>query len=294
MISVILVTYNSVAVLPNCIRSLEDSSSAEKMEIIVADNSSVDGTVEWLRRYEQDAIFPFEQVKILTLKENLGYSYANNRAMELAQGDILLFLNPDTVVGSDAIVACVAILAERDNVGAVGCRLILPSGKLDKACKRSFPTFWNSFSRFVGLSFLFPTSRWFSQYNLTYLSDSESYPVDCLSGAFLMIPKVVKEVVGGFDDDYFMYGEDIDWCYRIKQAGYEIWYEGKVSTVHVKGGNGGKRSPESLKHFYDSMFLYYVKTRDLSSHSIRAKFLRGAVFLLGRFSSVARRLRNLR
>ncbi len=140
-----------------------------------------------------------------------------------------------------------------------GCRLLLPDGRLDRACRRSFPTLWNSFARLSGLSLLFARSRLFAGYNLTYLPDNANYAVDCVSGAFLMVSRAVYERVGGLDKDYFMYGKDIDWCYRIRAAGYQVWYEGDVVTVHHKGGNGGKRSAHSLYHFYNTMLIYYRK-----------------------------------
>lgn len=262
MISVILVTYNSMAVLPNCINSLENSSSAQELEIIVVDNGSVDGTVEWLRIYEQDARFPFDKVIVLLMKENRGYAYANNRAMEIARGDVFLLLNPDTIVSEDTISVCTGGALWTDKrMGAVGCRLIRADGSLDRACRRSFPTLWNSLARFSGLSLLFPRWRLVAAYNLTYLDEFGVYSVDCLSGAFMMVPRAVVETVGGLDEDFFMYGEDIEWCYRIRRAGFDVWYEGSVSTIHLKGGNGGKRSPDSLKHFYDSMYVYFSKTR---------------------------------
>lgn len=274
MISVILVTYNSMAVLPNCLWSLEQSSSATGLEIVVADNGSVDGTVQWLEIYKTKQEFPFVAFVVVPLEGNQGFAYANNRAMEKAAGETLLLLNPDTVINSDAISVCAAVLARDTSIGAVGCRLVLPDGKLDRACKRSFPTLWNSFSRFTGLSVLFPRSRFLAGYNLTYLDEHGAYSVDCLCGAFMMVPAKIRRTIGDLDEDYFMYGEDIDWCLRIKRAGYCVHYEGTVSTLHLKGGNGGKRTSDSLKHFYETMPLYYTKSLFPRSSYIVAPLLR--------------------
>ena len=136
---------------------------------------------------------------------------------------------------------------------------MLSDGRLDRACRRSFPTLWNSFARLSGLSLLFARSPLFAGYNLTYLPNDVNYAVDCVSGAFLIVSRAVYERVGGLNEDYFIYGEDIDWCYRIRSAGYQVWYKCSVVTVHHKGGNGGKRSAHSLYHFYNTMLIYYRK-----------------------------------
>lgn len=280
MISVVLLTYNSMSVLPNCIRSLEECTSAAELEVIIADNASSDGTQSWIENYVSSGNHVFRNVMKMNLMDNRGFAYGNNRALECANGEFLMLLNPDTVVGKEAIARCVKRLEGNAQIGAVGCRLELGDGTLDRACKRSFPTLWSSLARFTGLSLAFPRSRRVARYNLSYLDERGSYPVDCLCGAFILLPRQVYEAVGGLDEDYFMYGEDIDWCYRIKAAGYQIWYEGAVTTVHLKGGNGGKRSRESLWHFYDSMYLYYVKTRQHGTRSAVAVLLRLATMLM--------------
>ncbi|KPV42450.1 glycosyltransferase family 2 protein [Alicyclobacillus ferrooxydans] len=259
MISVILVTYNSMSVLPDCLASLEINPIASELEVVVADNASSDGTLRWLMEYQKSHSFLFASFQLLELKRNTGYAYANNRAIEQARGDMVLLLNPDTVVGSDAIVSCKEVLERDKQIGAIGCRLILRDGSLDRACKRSFPTLWNSFSRLSGLSLLFPRSRWLASYNLTYLDETKCYDVDCVSGAFMMVPASVISIVGALDEEFFMYGEDIDWCYRIKDAGYRVWYEGAATTLHLKGGNGGKSTTTSLLYFYGTMGMYYRK-----------------------------------
>ncbi len=286
IISVILVTFHSSDVLGPCLAALERSKAAARLELIIVDNASTDNTWLRVRSYGERTDLPFRAVRPVRLEENRGYAYANNRGLERATGDHLLLLNPDTEVGQGAIERCSALLgatvemeadrnvaksrpallgarseavADKRVVGVAGCRLVLQDGRLDRACRRSFPTLWNSFCRFSGLSLLFPRAKWFAGYNLTYLDEHAGYEVDCVSGAFMMVARDAYTRTRGFDEDYFLYGEDIDWCYRIKAAGYAVWYEGAVSTLHVKGGNGGKRSPESLQHFYDTMLLYFRK-----------------------------------
>lgn len=280
MISVILVTYNSMSVLPSCIHSLEQCSAARELEIVIADGGSSDGTLEWLYEYKERYEVSFLGVQLVRLSSNRGYAYANNRAIERARGDFLLLLNPDTIVQPSTIETCLNTLTKDQTIGAVGCRLLLLDGKLDRACRRSFPTLWNSLMRFSGMSLLFPQSRILSSYNLSYLDECESYPVDCLSGAFMMVPTDVAKKVGPLDEDYFMYGEDIDWCYRVKQKGFKVWYEGKVTTVHLKGGNGGKKSQLSLHSFYATMGIYYRKRHPTRRYLFHRFALRGVLFLM--------------
>jgi len=269
LVSVVLVTYNSMSVLPACIESLENASIASDMEIVVIDNQSADGTYSWVTAYNNQVFSGFHIIKSV----NHGYAYANNLGLEYSSGDILLLLNPDTIVSKYAIERCEAALRNRVDIGAVGCRLTMENAKLDKACKRALPTIWNSITRISGISLLLPKSRWFAHYNLTYLDECKAYPVGCLSGAFLMTSRDIYEEVGGLDEDFFMYGEDIEWCHRISQAGYVVWYEGTVGTIHIKGGNGGKKSRASLRHFYNAMLLYFLKTRGLKQDGIISKLI---------------------
>lgn len=260
VISVILVTYQSMRVLPDCLDSLEKCSSRDQLELWIVDNQSQDGTWEWVQRYQNEKCSkPYLDIHVLQLAENKGFAYANNRALEKAKGDYFLLLNPDTVVGENAIQVCYDKIKSDPMIGAITCRLELGNGELDKACRRSFPTLWNSFAYFSNLSKLFPKSPKFSAYQLTYLDEYGSYPVDTASGAFLMFSKAVYEIIGGLDEDYFMYGEDIDYCYQIKKNGLQVWYEGKVTTVHLKGGNGGKISNRSLMNFYTTMGTFFEK-----------------------------------
>lgn len=274
MISVVLVTYNSLDVLPACMASLIECTSALQLEIVIVDNLSTDGTRDWLGVWKQRYYNLFLSITIVELTDNRGYAFANNRGLEVCKGETILLLNPDTLVGRTAIEICAERLLSNENIGAVGCRLELGDGTLDRACKRSFPTLWNSFSRLTGLSIAFSESRFMAGYNLSYLDEHSCFAVDCLCGAFLMFSRTVLDDVGFLDEDFFMYGEDIDWCYRIRRFGYQIWYQGTVTTIHYKGGNGGKGSRQSLKHFYETMHLYYVKTLGHRPQSLSAIMIR--------------------
>ncbi len=291
MISIIIVTYNSIAVLPSCLRALSASQGANHFDVIVVDNASSDDTCAWLDTFITEDRHGYASITSIKLEENRGFAYANNRGLEQAAGDHLLLLNPDTEVEPTTILSIARLLDDDSGVGVAGCRLVLRDGRLDQACRRSFPTLWNSFTRMSGLSLLFPRSQWLASYNLTYLDEYQSYEVDCISGAFLMIRKIVYDTIGGLDEDFFMYGEDIDWCYRIKKSGYRVLYDGTVSTLHLKGANGGKRSDESLRSFYDTMLLYYQKHYAGSNIVIMQIIIKSVLWSLYQLNRVKNKLK---
>ncbi len=241
-LSVIIVNYNTIKLLKKCVDSVK--RTFPEGEIIVVDNASSDGSREEI---------PKMSVKGILLEENAGFSKANNIGLKQATGENILFLNPDTVVHEHTLKRCLDFLKANKKTGAVGCRVALPDGSLDKACKRKFPTPFNSFCTIFKAAKILPKLG----YNIVG-NDQGVYPVDCLVGAFMMCPKAVLEKTGAFDEDFFMYGEDIDLCFRIKKAGYEIWYLGDQAITHIKGAVG-KRSKKAKIAFYDSMGIYYKK-----------------------------------
>ena len=241
-LSVIIVNYNTKELLKSCVDSV--NQTYPESEIIVVDNFSTDGSREAISKMP---------VKAVLLDENAGFSKANNIGIEYATGENVLFLNPDTVVHKNTLKRCLDFLKVNKAAGAVGCRVILPDGTPDKACKRKFPTPFNSFCTIFKIAKVIPKLG----YNIVG-NDDGVYPVDCLVGAFMMCPKAVLDKTGGFDEDFFMYGEDIDLCLRIKKSGYEIWYLGDSVITHVKGA-AGKRSKKAKIAFYDSMSIYYKK-----------------------------------
>ena len=253
-LSIIIVNYKTLELTFNCIDSIIKSNLKDiDYEVILIDNASNDGSIE-----EIEAQFP--HLKIIKNVDNLGFSKANNQGIRASSGQTILLLNSDTIVDFDTLKESLAFLQKHKNIGALGCKVLLPSGKLDPACKRSFPTPLNGIYHQLRLDDAYPDSQRFGAYNLTYVDENKTCPVDCIMGAFMMVPKPVIDRVGLLDEDFFMYGEDIDWCYRIKEAGYQIMYYPQVRIFHHKKASGiGKRNPKVIAAFYDSMGIFYQK-----------------------------------
>lgn len=250
-LSIIIINYNTKNLTLDCLQSIYTNPPiGYNFEVFVVDNASTDGSPEAIAR-------EFPQVQLITNKENLGFAAANNQAIKPARGKYILLLNSDTIVVNECLQIMLDFMENNPEVGAAGCKVVLPNGGLDKACKRSFPTPENSFYHAVGLSKLFPSSKRFGAYNCTYLDEDKVSEVDCLVGAFMMVRREVIEQVGMLDEKYFMYGEDIDWCYRIKKAGWKIVYYPKAKIVHYKGASSKKKKWKTVFEFHRAMFLFF-------------------------------------
>lgn len=253
-LSIIIVNYNTKAVTLQCLESVYTSKTDEmEFEVILVDNHSTDGSVKAIAE-------KYPQVRLIVNDDNLGFSKANNIGIRAAGGRAVLLLNSDTVVEPDTLKGTFDYLMRHLDIGALGCKVVLADGTLDAACKRSFPTPANGIFHTLKLDRAFPNSRLFGSYNLTYLDEDEINDVDCLVGAYMMVPMRVIDDVGYLDEDFFMYGEDIDWCYRIKQADYRIVYYPKYRITHYKKVSGiGQKNPKVIEAFYDSMGIFYDK-----------------------------------
>jgi len=251
-VSVIIVNYNVKYFLEQALYSVQKASADRQIEIIVVDNNSHDDSVSWIRR-----IFP--DVTIIANTDNVGFARANNQAMKIATGRYFLILNPDTILQEDTIDVLARFLDSHPEVGAVGPKIIFPNGVFDYTCRRGFPTPWVSFSKLSGLSKLFPKSPLFSRYNMTYIDPDVPIEVDALMGACMMMRRETYQAVGGFDEDYFMYGEDIDWCFRIKKTGWHVHYYPKTQIIHYKGESTKRAGTKRNKHFYGAMHLFVRK-----------------------------------
>ena len=249
-LSIIIVNYNTAGLLSNAIDSIHKTTKGLRYEIIVSDNGSMDGSEEYIKNNYTDVIW-------ISNNANLGFAKANNIGIKRAQGRHILLLNSDTVLMDNCLDSCVDYMDKHMDIGALGCKVILPDGSLDAACKRGLPTPSASLYKFLGLPKLFPKSRVFGQYNLTYLDEDEVNEVDSLVGAFMMVRREVIDEVGLLNENYFMFGEDIDWCYRIKEADWKIVYYPDAKIIHYKGGSG--RNLKTDYEFHRAMYLFYNK-----------------------------------
>lgn len=239
--------------------------SADSCEIFVVDNASIDGSVEMVKK-------EFPQVNLIASDKNLGFAKANNLALKQAQGDYILFLNPDTIVLPETLPAMLKFMDENKDVGIVTCKVQLANGELDWDCHRGFPTPWASLTRFLGIYKLFPKSKIFNQYYLSYLPMAQIHEIDSCAGAFLLTRREVLNEIGFWDEDYFFYGEDIDLCFRAKKAGWKVVYNPNAKIIHYKGASSGikkttqkvtKATSESrqkaLRASVDAMRVFYDK-----------------------------------
>ncbi len=234
-LSIIVVSYNTRQLLDDCLASLYSAEApAGGMEIIVVDNASSDGSVDMVAG-------KYPGVTLLACKDNLGFSAANNRGTAVAHGDYLLFLNSDTVVFADSLVKPLGYMRANPQVGALTVRLVYPNGERDPDNHRGFPTPWNSLCHFSGLSRVFPSSPRLNGYFRGYEDFEAVHTVPVIAGSYMMMPRALDRQLGGWDETYFFYGEDIDYCYRIHQAGYEITYYPLVKVLHYKGASSGLR-----------------------------------------------------
>lgn len=234
-LSIVIVNYNTRQLLDDCLVSL---LAAEKpaggMEIIVVDNASSDGSQALVRE-------KYPTVRLVVSKVNRGFSAANNIGVAVANGRTVLFLNSDTRLEPDALVKPLAYLDQHPEVGALTVRLIYPTGQRDPDNHRGFPTPWNAICHFSGLSKLFPHDSRFNGYFQSYADMTQTHPVDVIAGSYMLMPMALCRELGGWDETYFFYGEDIDFCYRIRQAGYQIIYYPHVEVLHYKGASSGLR-----------------------------------------------------
>ena len=261
-LTIIVVNYNTSNLLRDCLASIYRSQGDFVYQVIVVDNASPDDSVAMVQ-----AEFP--QATLIANPMNGGFAYANNQGFKLAGFAVdgtpqpqapryALMLNPDTVLPPNGLADMLAFMDSHPDAGAVGPKLILPDGKLDLACRRSFPTPEVSFYRMVGLSKLFPTSPRFGRYNMTHISPDKLIEVDALVGAFMLVRRETIAQAGLLDETYFMYGEDLDWAYQIKAHGWKIYYNPAVTVNHVKRA-ASRRSPKAQIEFYRAMDIFYRK-----------------------------------
>lgn len=264
-LSIVVVSFNTKELLGKCLRSVFASATTYSFEVLVVDNASADQSAEMV---EQE----FPAVKLTRNVHNVGYAKANNKAIKLASGRHLLLLNSDVEIMPDTLQKMLDYIEGHPEAGIAGPRVVREDGTLDLACRRSFPTPASALWHFLGLSFLFPRFK-LSSYNLTYLPEDVEADVDSVMGAFLLIRRAAVEKIGLLDEDYFMYGEDMDWCFRTKAAGWAVRYVPAVKVVHHKGSSSRKIPGKALYEFHRAMSLFYDKHYRRS----RSVFTTGAV-----------------
>ncbi len=234
-LSIVVVSYNTKQLLDDCLLSvIRAEQPPGGIEVIVVDNASKDGSQAMVQTQ-------YPGVKLVAQTENLGFSTANNAGTAVSQGRYLLFLNSDTRIAREALIEPFNYLEAHPEAGAITVKLIYPSGERDPDNHRGFPTPWNAMCHFSGLNRLFPDKPRFNGYFQSYADFSQTHAVEVIAGSFMMMPRALFDQLGGWDETYFFYGEDIDFCYRINNAGYQIIYYPHVEVLHYKGASSGLR-----------------------------------------------------
>ncbi|MGG9970837.1 glycosyltransferase family 2 protein [Ferruginibacter sp. SUN002] len=271
-LSIIIVNYNVKQFLNNCLIAVEKAIRNIDAEIFVVDNNSTDGSKEFFNG-------KFPAVQFIWNKENIGFAKANNLVVEKASGKYILFLNPDTIVPEDCFEKCLAHIESQSITGALGVKMFDGKRNYLKESKRGNPTLWNAFCKMFGLTSIFPKSKLFAGYYLGHLSENKNNEVDILCGAFMFVRKDVLNTVGSFDEQFFMYGEDIDLSYRIKKSGFSNYYFSETSIVHFKGESTKAGDLNYVKNFYGAMNIFVKKHYSGGKYRLFSVFIHVAIWL---------------
>lgn len=240
-VSIIIVSFNTAELTVACIHSIIQTVKKSSYEIIVVDNNSSDNSVSELKKIKNS------KLKIIENHENSGFSKANNIGIKESVGKYVLCLNSDTLVYENTIDGMLQFMEENKDCGASTCFLRLPNGKMDDATHRGFPTPWRAVTHFSGLSKVFPKSNIFAGYNLGSLDLKTTHEIEALAGAFILVRREAGEQVGWWDEDFFFYGEDLDFCFKLKEKGWKIYFVPDFEILHYKGASGGiKKSSQNI------------------------------------------------
>ena len=275
-LSIIIVNYNVRDFLMHALESIQRAVDGITAEIFVVDNASVDGSVEMLKN-------TFPQVIVIENQSNCGFAAANNQALRKAGGKYAVLINPDTIVQEDTFSRLIAFMDAHPDAGAATCKILNPDGSFSIDTRHSIPTPMTAFWKQIGFSKLFPHSKVFARYNLTYLDENELNQVDAISGSFMFLRTEILTGVGLLDEDYFMYCEDVDYCYRITKAGWKIYYVPASSLIHYKGESTKKNNIDYVINFNRSLYLFYKKHFHQKYFSIVGWIILAGVFLRGIF-----------
>ncbi len=271
-LSIIIVNYNVKFFLEQALLSVEKATRTLSAEVFVVDNNSVDGSVEMLKE-------KFPNVRLIANKDNTGFSKANNQAIKISTGEYVLLLNPDTVVEEDTFEKVIRFMDSTPDAGGLGVKMLDGTGKFLPESKRGLPTPMVAFHKIFGLSALFPSSKLFGGYHLGYLDKDQIHEVDVLSGAFMLIRKKVLDKIGLLDEQFFMYGEDIDLSYRIQLGGFKNYYFPETRIIHYKGESTKKSSVNYVFVFYKAMVIFAQKHFSQQNAKLFSFFIHFAIFL---------------
>ncbi len=279
-VSVVIVNYQVKIFLEQTIRSVAEAMQGYDGEIIVIDNNSGDDSVSYLKR-------KFKEVIFIENHDNKGFAKANNQGFDIASGKYTLILNPDTIIGKRTIADCISWCESHPKCGGIGVKMLDGNGNFLPESKRAFPTPGVSFCKIFGLSSLFPHSKYFAKYHLRFMDKEQPHKIDILAGAYIFVRTDILKKCNGFDEDYFMYGEDIDLSYKFSKLGYDNYYL-PTPIIHYKGESTKKDSFRYVKVFYEAMLIFFQKHYPSYSgiYRIFIKFailLRAGISMLKRF-----------
>ena len=279
LLSIVIVNHNVRFFIEQCLHSVRRASDGIDTEVIIVDNASRDGSREYLEKR-------FPKVRFIWNETNHGFAKANNQGLAATKGKYVLFLNPDTLLSEGCLRACIRHLDGNPGTGAVGVRMIDGSGRFLKESKRGFPTPSAALFKLFGLSSLFPESARFAKYHLGHLDPLEDHTTDVLSGAFLMVRRDIMKRIGGFDEAFFMYGEDIDLSYRIQKAGFSNRYLAAHPIIHFKGESTEKGSLRYVRMFYTAMAVFARKHYGKGRAGLLSAMLHAGIWLRASLSAL--------
>ena len=264
-LSISIVNYNNKEYLKSCLDSIYSHAPETNFEVIVVDNGSSDGSTEAVKH-------AFPSINLIENSNNLGFVKANNQGIRASKGQYVLSLNNDTIIEDGTLSGLVRFMNEHPDVGACGPKVLNRDGSLQYQCRRNFPTISSSLFYFLRLHRLFPGKKRFGQYLMTHRNSDEAGEVDSVSGCCMMVRREVIEEVGILDENFIMYGDDLDWCYRIKQAGWKVFYVPDYQIVHFGGQSSRNLSRKCIVLFYRAMGIFYRKHYALK-HSFIVNYL---------------------
>ena len=295
-LAIIILNYNTRDDLRNCLDSLRAAQEGVDVQVVVVDNQSSDGSVAMVR--EEHAWID----RLIVSERNGGYAYGNNLGFrylgfesDMPATDLpryTLLLNPDTLVPPTALREMVAFMDAHPDIGVAGPKLVRADGSLDRACRRSFPSVAVSFYHLSGLGKLFPRSERFARYNLTFLDEDQPADIDAVVGAFMLMRSTALAQAGLLDETFFMYGEDIDLCYRIKTHGWRVVYNPAVTVTHLKGQASRKASRKAIVSFYQAMKIFHDKHYRAQTFFLINWLIDGGIWFMCRWALLADSLRS--